>query len=141
MASLPTIAKSESLENKAAFLNKHYNAIPMLKAFVAQGVVTIKNLDETAMNAVLQSNGMLALDELAVEDVLLSDIAIKTDPIMRMPAKLNESLNSLGLQSSEGLVKVNVACVFYAHRNHDTTNLANKFDELVKELSTYELAQ
>ena len=131
--SLPKISVSATLEEKASFLNKHYSSIPMLATFVKQGIITIKNLDQSAMDAVLGSNNMLSLEEITRDQKILAQIAAKSDPMLRTPANITEKLSENALQATEGLVKINLAMTILVHRQHDTEKLVNDLSETIAE--------
>ena len=139
MATLPQIAKSASLKEKALFLNKHYQSVPMLKAFVGQGIISIDALDDAAMDAVLGSNGMLSLTEVSKDDVIIQSVAAKSDQMLRISKEVTEGLAEQGMQSTEGLVKLNFACVFLLHRSVDTEALTEELLQIVKDKANVDL--
>jgi hypothetical protein len=136
MATLPQIAKSESVENKQKHITKHSNSIPMLKMFIAQGILNVSTLDEAACDQVLATNGMLALDEVSKEDVIMDKVASKVDAVMRIPNELKDIFGNSGYQSTEGLMKVNFSTVIYVHRNHDTDALIQDLTDMVNGKAT-----
>jgi hypothetical protein len=131
--SIPKINKSASLNDKQAHITKHSSSVPMLNMFIKQGILVVDSLDETACDAVLSTNNMLALDELTRDQVILDKLASKVDSVMRVPQTVTDALSTQGIQSTEGMMKVNFSTVLLVHRNHDTDLLVDKLTSLIKE--------